>query len=138
MTQLTVNDLARKAGVSPHTVRYYDRVGLLPKPPRSPSGHRLYTPEGVERLRFIRGAKHLGLQLQDIGHLLEVMDRGQRPCGHTESVLRGRLTEIDEEIARLAKLRDELERLLDTHPAITCPGTHPDTWWGRNDLTGRR
>jgi DNA-binding transcriptional MerR regulator len=56
MTQLTVDDLARKAGVSPHTVRYYDRVGLLPKPPSSPSGYRLYTREGVERLRFIGGA----------------------------------------------------------------------------------
>ena len=41
MTQLTVNDLARQAGVSPHTVRYYDRVGFLPTPPRSPSGYRL-------------------------------------------------------------------------------------------------
>jgi DNA-binding transcriptional MerR regulator len=138
MTQLTVKDLARQAGVSPHTVRYYDRVGLLPTPPRSPSGYRLYTPEGVERLRFIRGAKHLGLRLQDIAQLLEVMDRGQCPCGHTEALLRGRLAEIDEEIAGLARLRDELARLLETHPATTRPGTDPDTWWCRNDFTGRR
>ena len=138
MTQLTVNDLARQAGVSPHTVRYYDRVGLLPTPPRSPSGYRLYAPDLDERLRFIRGAKHLGLRLQDIAQLLEVMGRGQCPCGHTEALLRGRLTEIDEEIAGLARLRDELARLLDTHPATTCPGTEPDTWWCRNDFTGRR
>jgi DNA-binding transcriptional MerR regulator len=138
MTQLTVKDLARQAGVSPHTVRYYDRVGLLPTPPRSPSGYRLYTPEGVERLRFIRGAKHLGLRLQHIAQLLEVMDRGQCPCGHTEALLRGRLAEIDEEIAGLARLRDELARLLETHPATTRPGTDPDTWWCRNDFTGRR
>jgi DNA-binding transcriptional MerR regulator len=111
---------------------------LLPTPPRSPSGHRLYTPEGVERLRFIRGAKHLGLRLQDIAQLLEAMDRGECPCGHTEALLRGRLTEIDEEIAGLGRLRDELERLLDTHPATSCPGTDPDTWWCRNDFTGRR
>jgi DNA-binding transcriptional MerR regulator len=61
MAQLTVSDLARQAGVSPHTVRYYDRVGLLPTPGRSASGYRLYSPHLVERLRFIRGAKHLGL-----------------------------------------------------------------------------
>jgi DNA-binding transcriptional MerR regulator len=138
MTQLTVIDLARRAGVSPHTVRYYDRVGLLPTPPRSPGGYRLYTPDLIERLRFIRGAKHLGLRLQDIAQLLEVMDRGQCPCGHTEALLRGRLTEIDEEIAGLAGLRDELARLLDTHPAATCPGTDPAAWWCRNEFTERR
>ncbi len=138
MTQLTVIDLARKAGVSPHTVRYYDRVGLLPTPPRSPSGYRLYTPDLIERLRFIRGAKHLGLRLQDIAQLLEVMDRGQCPCGHTEALLRGRLTEIDEEIAGLARLRDELARLLDTHTAATCPGTDPAAWWCRNEFRERR
>jgi len=138
MTQLTVNELARQAGVSPHTVRYYDRVGLLPTPPRSPSGYRLYTPELVERLRFIRGAKHLGLRLQDIAQLLEVMDRGECPCGDTESVLHGRLAEIDEEIAGLARLRDELARLLDAHPAATCADTDPDTWWCRTDFAGRR
>lgn len=138
MTQLTVNDLARQAGVSPHTVRYYDRVGLLPPPPRSPSGYRLYTPDLVDRLRFIRGARHLGLRLQDIAQLLEVMDRGQCPCGHTEVLLRSRLTEIDDEIAALAHVRDELARVLDAHPATTCPGTGPDAWWCRDEFTERR
>ena len=119
MTQLTVNELARQAGVSPHTVRYYDRVGLLPTPPRSPSGYRLYTPELVERLRFIRGAKHLGLRLQDIAQLLEVMDRGECPCGDTEFVLHGRLAEIDEEIAGLARLRDEHRVIASLTPYAT-------------------
>jgi DNA-binding transcriptional MerR regulator len=138
MTQLTVSDLAREAGVSPHTVRYYDRVGLLPAPPRSPSGYRLYPPDLVERVRFIRGAKRLGLRLQDIAQLFDAMDRGQCPCGHTGALLRSRLTDIDEEIAGLARLRDELERLLDAHPAIACPDDEPGTWWCRDELAGRR
>jgi hypothetical protein len=66
------------------------------------------------------------------------MDRGQCLCGHTEALLRSRLTEIDDEIAGLTRLRDELARVLDTHPATTCPGTDPDSWWCRNDFTERR
>jgi DNA-binding transcriptional MerR regulator len=138
MAQLTVSDLARQAGVSPHTVRYYDRVGLLPTPGRSASGYRLYSPHLVERLRFIRGAKHLGLRLQDIARLVEVMDRGHCPCGHTEDLLRARLTAIDDEIAELTSLRNELERLLDAHPTSACPDDDPDTWWCRTDFAERR
>jgi DNA-binding transcriptional MerR regulator len=138
MTQLTVSDVARQCGVSPHTVRYYDRVGLLPTPHRSPSGYRLYPPELVERLRFIRGAKHLGLRLADIARLVDVMDRGHCPCGHTEALLRRRLAAIDDEIAELTRLRDELERLLDAHPATACPDDDPGTWWRRSDFAGRR
>jgi DNA-binding transcriptional MerR regulator len=138
MAQLTVGDLARAAGVSPHTVRYYDRVGLLPAPPRSTGGDRLYPPDLVERVRFIRGAKGLGLRLRDIAQLFEVMDRGRCPCGRTEALLRERLVDIDEEIAGLAHLRDEFERLLGAHPATTCPDDDPDTWWCRDELTGRR
>jgi DNA-binding transcriptional MerR regulator len=138
MTPLTVSDLARQAGVSPDTVRYYDRVGLLPTADRSPSGYRLYPPDVVERVRFIRGAKSLGLQLQHIALLLDVMDRGRCPCGHTEALLRGRLAAIDEEIASLSRLRDELERLLDTHPATACPDEDAGTWWCRNDFDRRR
>jgi DNA-binding transcriptional MerR regulator len=87
---------------------------------------------------FIRGAKRLGLRLRDIAQLFEVMDRGQCPCGRTEALLRSRLADIDEEIAGLARLRDEVERLLGAHPATACPNDHLDTWWCRNELTARR
>jgi DNA-binding transcriptional MerR regulator len=115
-----------------------DRVGLLPTPQRSPTGYRLYPPDLVERLRFIRGAKRLGLRLQDIARLVDVMDRGHCPCGHTEALLRARLAAVDEEIAGLTGLRDELARLLDAHPATACPDDGAGTWWCRNDFAGRR
>jgi DNA-binding transcriptional MerR regulator len=110
---LTVSDLAREAGVSPHTFRFYEQVGLLPVPTRSDSGDRLYDPPLVDRLRFIRGAKRVGLQLDDIAELL---DHGQHPCGETDRLLRQRLAEIDAEVTELLGGRDELIRLLDAHP----------------------
>jgi DNA-binding transcriptional MerR regulator len=120
MDGLTVSGLAHQAGISPHTVRYYERRRLLPVPVRNDGGYRVYKPALVDRLRFIRGAKRVGLRLDDIAELLEVMDRGQCPCGHTDSLLRRRLAEINDEITELAGVRDELTRLLDTHPPAAC------------------
>jgi DNA-binding transcriptional MerR regulator len=77
----------------------------VPRPPRSAAGYRRYDKGAVHRLRFVRGAQRVGLRLREIGELLEVMDRGQCPCGHTEALLRERLAEVDAQLARLAALR---------------------------------
>jgi len=130
MTQLTVAELAEQASVSPHTVRYYDRVGMLPVPDRSPAGYRLYEQAAVERLRFIRGAQSVGLRLREVRDLLEVMDRGRCPCGHTEQLVRQHLAEIDTEIRRLRSLKTELTGLLEK--AQSCP---PDSWWCATEFT---
>jgi DNA-binding transcriptional MerR regulator len=82
---LTVSTLADQAGLSADTVRYYERVGLLPPAARSPAGYRLYDQDAVGRLRLIKGAQRAGLRLREIGELLQVADRGQCPCGHTET-----------------------------------------------------
>jgi DNA-binding transcriptional MerR regulator len=123
---LTVSGLAARAGVSPDAVRYYERLGLLPRPPRSAAGYRRYDKGAVQRLRFVKGAQRVGLRLREIGELLEVMDRGQCPCGHTEALLRERLAEADAQLARLAVVRGELARLLMQRPerARTAEG-----WW---------
>jgi DNA-binding transcriptional MerR regulator len=138
MDGVTVSGLAHKAGISPHTVRYYERRGLLPVAARSDGGYRIYDPALVDRLRFIRGAKRVGLRLDDIAELLEVMDRGQCPCGHTDGLLRRRLAEINDEIIELATVRDELTRLLDTHPPSACADGAAETWWCRDEFAGRR
>jgi DNA-binding transcriptional MerR regulator len=102
------------------------------------SGYRVYDPKLADRLRFIRGAKRVGLRLDDIAELLEVMDRGQCPCGHTDGLLRRRLAEINEEIAELAGVRDELTRILDSHPPAACADGTAETWWCRDELAERR
>jgi DNA-binding transcriptional MerR regulator len=126
---LTVSQLAERAGVRADTIRYYERIGLLPAPARSPAGYRAFDEATVERLRFIRGAQRVGLRLRDIAELLEAADRGQCPCGHTEVLLRGRLAEIDAELGRLAALRTQLARLLDAHPQAACRDPDVGGWW---------
>jgi DNA-binding transcriptional MerR regulator len=84
---LTVSKLADRVGLTADTIRYYERVGLLPPPDRTASGYRAFEDDAVERLRFIRGAQRIGLRLQEIKELLDIRDRGLCPCGHTEDLL---------------------------------------------------
>jgi DNA-binding transcriptional MerR regulator len=132
---LTVSTLAKQAGLSGDTVRYYERVGLLPPPARSPAGYRLYDQDAVARLRLIRGAQRAGLRLREIGELLQVADQGQCPCGHTETLLRERLAEVRAELARLRALEADLTQLLEREPDRSCPEatTAAMAWWCADD-----
>ncbi len=126
---LTVSALADQAGLRADTVRYYERLGLLRAPPRSPAGYRLYHEATIQRLRFIKGAQRVGLRLREIRELLEVIDRGHCPCGHTQTLLQERLAEVETELARLGALRAELARLLTQRPQQTRPATTATEWW---------
>ena len=122
MSQLTVSKLAEQVGTSADTVRYYERIGLLPETERSPSGYRLYGEEAVERLRFIKQAQRFGLRLEAIGELLDVRRRGLCPCGHTRRMLEDRVAELDEEMSSLARLRADIAEMVDDLPAAGAAG----------------
>lgn len=125
---LTIGRLARLVGVRIDTIRYYERCGLLPAPPRTSGDHRRYGPQAVDRLRFIRGAQRLGLRLAEIRELLTVRDTGVCACGPAEQLLRRHVRDIDAEMARLAVLRGELESMLTGMPGPDCPDPEPGTW----------
>jgi DNA-binding transcriptional MerR regulator len=109
---LRVSEVADRVGLTPATIRYSERLGLLPTPERTPSGYRQYD-EGVgDRLRFIKGAQRFGLRLDEIRQLLDIQDQGQCPCGHTQELLRTRVREVDEEMRRLRGLRQDLLQMI--------------------------
>lgn len=101
MNRFFIGTLARRAQVPIKTIRYYEDVGLLPKPARTASGYRLYEPAIVDRLQFIKKAQSLGLRLHDIKDIMELADRGRCPCGHVQQVLRARLQELRRKIRDL-------------------------------------
>jgi DNA-binding transcriptional MerR regulator len=116
MTQ-TISALAGSLGVSADALRYYERIGLLRPPARSPAGYRVYDDEATERLRFIKGLQRTGLRLGDVKELLDVRDRGQCPCGHTQLLVHRRLAEVQAEIAELEAHRDQLLDLQERNEA---------------------
>jgi DNA-binding transcriptional MerR regulator len=131
----TVAGLANRVGVRPDTVRCYERIGLLPAPARTPGDHRRYDDSAVDLMRFIQGAQRLGLRLVDIRELVELRKTGQCPCEPAATLLRDRLAQIDEQISKLAALRDQLRRVVDAIPADDCPDPTPGTWRPRREVT---
>jgi DNA-binding transcriptional MerR regulator len=77
---MRIGQLARSSGISTDTIRYYEKIGLLPRPPRTESGYREYAPGVVNRIRVIRNAAQLGFPLHEIAKVLRVRDAGGAPC----------------------------------------------------------
>ncbi|HEY0168772.1 MAG TPA: heavy metal-responsive transcriptional regulator [Jatrophihabitans sp.] len=125
---MTVAVLARAAGSTPDTVRYYERLGLLPEPPRSGTGYRRYGPDAVDRLKFIQGTQRLGLRLSDIAELLSIRDTGTCPCGDAVTVLHKRMDEVRSDIQRLTSLLQDLQHMVDQLPSQDCPNPEPGVW----------
>ena len=92
-------------------MRYYESLGLLPDPDRTPAGYRSYDEGTLVRLRFIRDAQVSGLSLTEIKSILELKDSGARSCDHTAALLERHLADIDEQMARLKTARAELLQL---------------------------
>jgi len=106
-----IQELAQLTGVSAKTIRYYESIGLLPNPERAENNYRQYTPDVVERLRFIVTARGLGFNLTDIGEFLTARDKGTLPCRRVLDSFDQRISEIDRRIADLLALRDTLQRI---------------------------
>jgi DNA-binding transcriptional MerR regulator len=108
---MRIGELADRLGVTTKSIRFYESIGLLPDPARTPSGYRDYAEVDAERLTFIKTAQRLGLSLDEIGEIIAFRDRGQQPCGYVAGVLRRQVTDLDRRITEMRKLRDELRAL---------------------------
>ena len=106
---MQIGQVARAAGVSTKTLRYYEQEGLLVAPGRTTAGYRDYEPSVVDRVLFIRQAQAAGLTLRQIAEVLDVRDGGRAPCEHVATLVDDRLSDIDR---RLAELRQTRRRLL--------------------------
>ena len=109
---LTIGILAKRGGVNVETIRYYERVGLLPAPARTSGNYRSYSSEQLDRLSFIRRARGLGFSLSQVRGLLRLSDQRRRSCEAVDAIAREHLAEVDRKIADLAALRRELDSII--------------------------
>lgn len=105
-------EVATKLGVGVQTLHFYEREGLIPAPPRSAAGYRLYTPEIIGRVGFIRKAQALGLALEEIREVLTLAERGGCPCGRVRDALTSKLDEVDARLRELRSFRRDLAALV--------------------------
>lgn len=107
-----IGTVAAEFGVNPRTLRYYETLGLLPRPSRTRSGYRVYDRRTGFLIRFIRKAKGLGLTLREIQTILAIYNSGKPPCRPFQRLLRAHVRRIDTQIQNLRSLRSDLRTLL--------------------------
>ncbi len=108
---MKIGEVAAATGVTTKTIRYYEDIGLLPEPERSPNGYRSYGSDTVERLLFVRDAQATGLSLTEIASILELRGHGASTCTHVVHLLEHHLEELDRHIVSLKKTRGQLATL---------------------------
>ena len=109
---LRIGALAKATATKVETVRYYERIGLLPAPTRSSGNYRAYRPEHLNRLSFIRRARDLGFSIEQVRALLALSDQKERSCEAVDVIAREHLADVERKIADLALLRRELKELI--------------------------
>ena len=110
---MRIGEVAEQAVVTTKTIRYYESIGVLPTPERTPSGYRAYDSTTLDRLRLIRDAQATGLTLTEIKSILELEGQGERSCEHTRSLVQRHIGKIDVQIRRLEHARSELHELME-------------------------
>lgn len=125
MQAMTVGKLAKRTGVAVETLRYYERRGLLPQAERTESGYRLFRPEAVQRLRFIRRAQTLGFSLDEISELLSLSDDPERSAAEVKMRTRDKIADIELRIQDLQRMKQalvQLDRSCSGHGStLDCP-----------------
>ena len=111
---LTIGDLGKATSTKVETIRYYERIGLLPKPPRTGGNYRAYGADELGRLSFIRRARDLGFSLDQVRELLSLSDDRDRDCGTVDALARDHLVEIERKIADLRALHRELSARIES------------------------
>lgn len=124
-------EVASTAGIGVQTLHYYERIGLLPKPQRSSANYRLYSPEVVRRVQFIRKAQILGFKLAEIKQILELKSHGHPPCHRVVELGEKHLQAVDNQLANLNEYRRAVAKSLCTwreqdSPERRCAGEFCD------------
>ncbi len=125
METLTIGQVAKQAGVNVETVRYYERQGLIPEPPRRASGYRQYSTDFVKRIRFIKRAQTLGFSLKEITELLDFRIEHDTACDEVRIRAEQKVASIDEKIRTLERMKEVLDELIiachHREPTSDCP-----------------
>lgn len=121
---MRVNEIATKTGVTPDTVRYYTRIGLLTPTKNAENGYKNYNRQDEKRLNFIIKARHLGFSIIEIQEIVKLSDDGRSPCCRVREIVRHRLDEAERTIAELQQLHDRMKRAADTWSDM--PDGEPD------------
>ncbi len=141
MREFTIGQLSKLTDVNIETIRYYEKIGIMPNPPRSSSGYRIYSAPHLERLSFVRRSKELGFSQPEVRKLLTLVDDHQYTCAEVQEITANQLAAVRTKIKDLQKLAKALAKMVsecDGGDIPECPivdtlSAMPDTKKSRED-----
>lgn len=117
-TEITIGELSKRTGVHIETIRYYERIKMLPKPPRTNGGRRIYSAAHIRTLTFIKRSRDLGFSIDDVRELLRLGGPGKAPCREVRDIATDHLDEVQAKIAHLRQVEQLLQKVI-----AKCTGT---------------
>ena len=121
---IKIGELAKRTGTTVETIRYYEKVGLLPEPSRSDGNYRLYGEAHIERLQFILHCRTLDMTLDEVRVLLQYWDEPDQDCGNVDALLDAHIRAVENRMQELAQLKQHLtilrQKCVTEAPAISC------------------
>ncbi|MDX1506641.1 MAG: helix-turn-helix domain-containing protein [Woeseiaceae bacterium] len=118
---MLIGELAKQSGVNAETIRYYEKIGLLPAPMRTAARYRIYTDAHLDRLRFIRGARALGFGIDAIRELVSLSSDRRQSCAAVDAIAKRQLGEVRQRLQQLRSLEAELKRIIEECQGGTMP-----------------
>lgn len=123
---MRIGEVASRSRLSTKALRYYESVGLIEAPARTPAGYRDYGEDVLDRLRFIRSAQSAGLTLGEIKGVIAFREQGGPPCGHVLQLIEDRATDLERRMSELARLHDDLRALARRGRSLSPAACSPD------------
>lgn len=120
MDGLRIGQVAKAGDVNLETIRYYEREGLMPEPPRLASGYRVFSSDAVRRVRFIKRAQELGFSLKEIKELLSIRIDARKDCSAVRAIAKAKIADVEQKIETLKAMKRVLERV-----TASCRGAGP-------------
>jgi MerR family mercuric resistance operon transcriptional regulator len=117
---MRIGELADQSGVNLETIRYYERIGLIPSPPRTAAGYRQYRTDHLRRLVFLRRSRQLGFSIREVKDLLSLASQPNRPCQDVTRMASAHVVSVKAKIQELQRLKRALETLVRACPGKMC------------------
>ena len=108
---ITIGEMSRRTGVNIETIRYYERIGVMPRPRRTGGGHRAYDGDQLKRLHFVRRGRELGFSLGEVRAMLRLVDDGALTCGEIHAITVAHLADVKQKLTDLRRLESVLEEM---------------------------
>ena len=109
-SNLLINELAKEVDLTPKTIRFYEEIGIIPKPERNESNYRIYKQEDIKKIAFVKKSRDLGLSLEEIKSIMDIREKGNYPCNTVIDLMENQIISLEIKIKEMTEFKETLKK----------------------------